>query len=109
MRCVGGMGSLPISLGMIRDTFHPTLMPLGVAIITAMFSVGMTAGLVVGGGIVQVFQHSEGWRYCFYIVTPLVAVLWMACGNDGQSGISGKSVEKRRKWVEIGGQRVENV
>lgn len=66
-----GMGMFPLAFGIIRDTFPRRLVPMAIGIISAMFSVGVSIGLLAGGYIVAVLS----WRDCFYIVTPLLAII----------------------------------
>jgi EmrB/QacA subfamily drug resistance transporter len=66
-----GMGMFPLAFGMVRDTFPRKQIPMAIGIISAMFSVGVSIGLVGGGYIVSVFS----WRDCFYIVIPLLAAM----------------------------------
>jgi len=66
-----GMGMFPLAFGIVRDTFSKDNVPVAIGVISAMFSVGVSIGLLGGGYIVSVLS----WRDCFYIVTPLFVVL----------------------------------
>ena len=69
-----GMGMFPLSFGIVRDSFPKKQIPVAIGIISAMFSVGVSLGLLGGGYIVSVLS----WRDSFYIVAPLFAVLTFA-------------------------------
>ena len=66
-----GMGMFVLSFGIIRDTFPRRLVPVAIGLISAMFSVGVSIGLLGGGYIVSVLS----WRDSFYIVAPLMMVM----------------------------------
>jgi MFS family permease len=66
-----GMGMFVLSFGIIRDTFPKRLIPVAIGLISAMFSVGVSIGLLAGGYIVSVLS----WRDSFYIVAPLMVVM----------------------------------
>jgi EmrB/QacA subfamily drug resistance transporter len=66
-----GMGMFPLAFGIVRDTFPKRLIPVAIGIISAMFSIGVSVGLLGGGYIVSVFS----WRDAFYIVAPLFVVM----------------------------------
>jgi EmrB/QacA subfamily drug resistance transporter len=66
-----GMGMFPLAFGIVRDTFPKRQIPMAIGIISAMFSVGVSIGLVGGGYIVS----AASWRDCFYIVIPILAVM----------------------------------
>ncbi|MFH0815917.1 MAG: MFS transporter [Methanobacteriota archaeon] len=67
-----GMGMFPLAFGIVRDTFPKRQIPVAIGIISAMFSVGVSVGLLGGGYIVSEFS----WRASFYIVAPLFAVMF---------------------------------
>ena len=69
-----GLGMFPLAFGIVRDTFPKEQVPVAIGIISAMFSVGVSIGLLGGGFIVSTFS----WRYSFYIVAPLFAILAIA-------------------------------
>jgi EmrB/QacA subfamily drug resistance transporter len=66
-----GMGMFPLAFGIVRDTFPRKMIPMAIGIISAMFSVGVSIGLVGGGYIISV----ASWRDCFYIVIPVLAIM----------------------------------
>ncbi|MCU0861193.1 MAG: MFS transporter, partial [Methanomassiliicoccales archaeon] len=66
-----GMGVFVLAFGIIRDTFPARQIPVAIGLISAMFSVGVSIGLLGGGFIVS---HLS-WRDAFYIVVPLMIVL----------------------------------
>ncbi len=69
-----GMGMFPLAFGIVRDTFPTRQIPMAMGIISAMFSVGVSIGLLGGGYIVSALS----WRDSFYIVAPLFAILAFA-------------------------------
>jgi EmrB/QacA subfamily drug resistance transporter len=66
-----GMGVFVLAFGIIRDTFPRRLIPVAIGLVSAMFSVGVSIGLLAGGYIVSQFS----WRDAFYIVIPLMMTL----------------------------------
>lgn len=66
-----GLAMFPLAYGIIRDTFPREKVPVAIGLVSAMFSVGVSIGLLCGGWIVSVFN----WQYCYYIVTPLFLVM----------------------------------
>lgn len=66
-----GLTMFPIFFGIIRDTFPKPKVPVAIGVVSAMFSIGVSVGLLGGGWIVSVFD----WKYCYYIVAPLFAVM----------------------------------
>ncbi|OPY32513.1 MAG: bicyclomycin/multidrug efflux system [Methanomassiliicoccales archaeon PtaU1.Bin124] len=66
-----GMGMFPLAFGIVRDTFPKRFVPMAIGIISAMFSVGVSIGLLGGGWIIQQFD----WRTAFHIVWPLMALM----------------------------------
>lgn len=79
-----GMGMFALAFGIVRDTFPGRLIPVALGVISAMFSVGVSIGLLGGGYIVETFS----WRDCYYIVTPLMAgmvlVAWKTIEDDSK-------------------------
>ncbi len=84
-----GMGMFSLAFGIVRDTFPTRVIPVAMGIISAMFSVGVSIGLLGGGFIVQTFS----WRDCYYIVTPLLAMMvlvaWKTIRDDKLESTSG--------------------
>jgi MFS family permease len=66
-----GMGIFPLAYGIVRDTFPRKLIPLAIGIISSMFSIGVSIGLLGGGWIVAHYD----WKTAFDIVCPLMAIL----------------------------------
>lgn len=66
-----GLTMFPVFYGIIRDTFPSDKVPTAIGIVSAMFSVGVSVGLLGGGWIVSAFD----WEYCYYIVAPLFLLL----------------------------------
>ncbi|MDD1747096.1 MAG: MFS transporter [Methanomassiliicoccales archaeon] len=78
-----GMGVFVLAFGIIRDTFPRRLVPVAIGIISAMFSVGVSIGLLGGGFIVS----NLSWRDAFYIVIPFMVTLtflvwWLVQDNN---------------------------
>jgi len=65
-----GMGMFPLAFGIVRDTFPKRAVPVAVGIISAMFSIGVSVGLVGGGFMISRLS----WRDCFYLIAPLFAL-----------------------------------
>lgn len=51
-----GGGVLPLSFGIVRDTFPPGKVAAGVAFMNSLMAVGMAAGIVVAGPVLRVFD-----------------------------------------------------
>ncbi len=66
-----GLTVFPIFYGIIRDTFPKEMVPMSIGIVSAMFSIGVSIGLLGGGWIVSQFD----WQYCYYITAPLFVIL----------------------------------
>ncbi|MDD3351829.1 MAG: MFS transporter [Candidatus Methanomethylophilaceae archaeon] len=66
-----GLTMFPIFYGIIRDTFPKEMVPMSIGIVSAMFSIGVSIGLLGGGWIVSRFD----WQYCYYITAPLFLIL----------------------------------
>ncbi|QLH74335.1 MAG: MFS transporter [Methanomassiliicoccales archaeon] len=66
-----GMGIFPLAFGIVRDTFPRRMVPMAIGIISAMFSVGVSIGLLGGGWVVSNYD----WRTAFDIVWPLMAFM----------------------------------
>jgi len=66
-----GLTMFPIFYGIIRDTFPKEMVPMSIGIVSAMFSIGVSIGLLGGGWIVSQFD----WQYCYYITAPLFLIL----------------------------------
>ena len=66
-----GLTMFPIFYGIIRDTFPKEMVPMSIGIVSAMFSVGVSIGLLGGGWIFSQFD----WQYCYYITAPLFVIL----------------------------------
>jgi len=71
-----GLAMFPLAFGIVRDTFPPKAVPVAIGLISAMFSIGVSVGLLGGGWVVARLS----WRDAFYIVTPLFALLTLASG-----------------------------
>ncbi len=69
-----GMGMFTLAFGIVRDTFPREKIPVAIGMISAMFSVGVAIGLVVGGYITSVAR----WTDAFHVVLPFFFVLTVA-------------------------------
>ena len=69
-----GMGMFTLSFGIVRDTFPRDKIPVAIGMISAMFSVGVAVGLVIGGYITSVAR----WSDAFHVVLPFFFVLTVA-------------------------------
>jgi len=66
-----GMGMFPLAFGIIRDTFPRDKIPTAVGTVSAMFSVGVSLGLL-GGGYITSVGH---WYDAFHVVVPFFIAL----------------------------------
>ena len=57
-----GMGMFTLAFGIVRDTFPQDKIPVAIGMISAMFSVGVAIGLVVGGYITSVAKWSDAFH-----------------------------------------------
>lgn len=71
-----GMGMFTLAFGIVRDTFPRERIPVAIGMISAMFSVGVAIGLVVGGYITSVAR----WTDAFHIVLPFFFALTVGAG-----------------------------
>jgi MFS family permease len=69
-----GMGMFTLAFGIVRDTFPKERIPVAVGMISAMFSVGVSIGLVGGGYITSVAR----WTDAFHVIVPFFIVLTVA-------------------------------
>jgi EmrB/QacA subfamily drug resistance transporter len=70
-----GAATIPLALGIVRDTFPRERVPVAVGWISAMFGIGFGVGLVAAGLVVDAL----GWRWIFWLglvvtVAGIVAV-----------------------------------
>lgn len=66
-----GLTMFPLFYGIIRDTFPKDMVAMSIGIVSAMFSIGVSVGLLGGGWIVSQFE----WEYCYYLMAPLFVIL----------------------------------
>lgn len=66
-----GLTMFPLFFGIIRDTFPKDMVSISIGIVSAMFSIGVSIGLLGGGWIVSQFE----WEYCYYLMAPLFVIL----------------------------------
>jgi len=69
-----GMGMFTLAFGIVRDTFPKDRIPVAIGLISAMFSVGVSIGLVGGGYITSVAR----WTDAFHVIVPFFVVLTVA-------------------------------
>jgi len=69
-----GMGMFTLAFGIVRDTFPPKKVPMAIGIISSMFAVGVSIGLIGGGWITSVGK----WNDAFYVVSVPFFVLAVA-------------------------------
>ena len=69
-----GMGMFTLAFGIVRDTFPPAKVPMAIGIISSMFALGVSIGLIGGGWITSVGR----WNDAFYVVTAPFLVLTVA-------------------------------
>ena len=69
-----GMGMFTLAYGIVRDTFPKDKIPVAIGMISAMFSVGVSIGLVGGGYITSVAR----WTDAFHVIIPIFLVLTIA-------------------------------
>jgi MFS family permease len=69
-----GMGMFTLAFGIVRDTFPPEKTPMAIGIVSAMFSVGVSIGLVVGGWITSIGT----WTDAFHVATVFFFLLIVA-------------------------------
>lgn len=90
-----GLATFPLFYGIIRDTFPKDIIPMAIGVVSAMFSVGVSIGLLGGGYIASEF----GWEYCYYIIAPLflliIPIVYFKV-KDGEIG------EEKRKVDVVG-------
>ena len=66
-----GMGMFPLAFGIIRDTFPRDKIPTAIGTVSAMFSVGVSLGLL-GCGYITSVGH---WYDAFHVVVPFFIAL----------------------------------
>lgn len=69
-----GMGMFTLAFGIVRDTFPPKKVPMAIGIISSMFAVGVSIGLIGGGWITSVGK----WNDAFYVVSVPFFILTVA-------------------------------
>lgn len=82
-------GVLPLSFGIIRDTFPEKRISPAISILSSLIAVGMGAGLVAGGPVIDVL----GVPWLFWlpaIVTALAAVLVLSCVPESAVRLPGR-------------------
>jgi len=66
-----GLAMFPLAYALIRDEFPPEKVAMATGIVSAMFGVGTTVGLVAGSWITDNF----GWRMTYHTVVPIAIII----------------------------------
>jgi MFS family permease len=66
-----GMSTFPLAIGIIRDTFAPQHIPMAIGLVSAMFSIGVSVGLLGGGAMLKVVE----WNEIFFIMSPFIFIM----------------------------------
>jgi MFS family permease len=66
-----GIAMFPLAFGIARESFPREKVPMAQGIISAMFGVGSSLGLVIGAWITQ----NYGWRNTYHSIIPIVILL----------------------------------
>jgi MFS family permease len=66
-----GLAMFPLAFALIRDEFPKEKVPTATGIISAMFAVGATIGLVGGGWITQTFS----WQTNYHLLAPVAIIV----------------------------------
>jgi MFS family permease len=69
-----GIAMFPLAFGIAREAFPREKTPMAQGIISAMFGVGSTLGLVVGAWITEHY----GWQTTYHTIIPIVIFLLVA-------------------------------
>ena len=71
-----GIAMFPLAFGIAREAFPREKMPMAQGIISAMFGVGSSLGLIVGAWITE----NYGWRNTYHTIIPIVLLLLALIG-----------------------------
>ncbi|MGZ7201336.1 MAG: MFS transporter, partial [Halobacteriota archaeon] len=66
-----GLGMFPLAFALIRDEFPKERVATATGIVSAMFAVGATIGLVGGGWITQTFS----WQTNYHLLAPVAVIV----------------------------------
>eukprot|EP00727_Mastigamoeba_balamuthi_P003992 m51a1_g13590 hypothetical protein (323) ;mRNA; r:176-1299 len=66
-----GMGVFVLCFAAIKKTFPPKWVPVALGIVSSMFSVGISFGLVGGAGFIKILKHTR-WEYVFFFYVPFI-------------------------------------
>ena len=69
-----GMGMFPLAFSVIRNVFPQERIPFALGLVSSMFAVGTSIGLVLGGWLTSV----DTWNFAFHLVAIPFAVLIVA-------------------------------
>eukprot|EP00727_Mastigamoeba_balamuthi_P005901 m51a1_g1930 hypothetical protein (557) ;mRNA; r:893449-895242 len=72
-----GMGIFVLCFTAIKHTFPQKWVPVSLGIVSSMFSVGVSFGLVGGAGIIKLLRHTR-WEYVFFVYVPFIVVVLIA-------------------------------
>lgn len=84
-RAAQGIGSgliSPQTVGMIQQFFRGDERGRAFGIFGAVVGVSVAIGPVLGGGLIEIFGHQDGWRWVFFvnipvgILTVIMGLLW---------------------------------
>ena len=67
------MAIFALAVAVMRETFHPKLIPMPIGIISATFSLGVSLGFLAGGALLSVVHFTVA----FFTVAP---ILGLPCG-----------------------------
>eukprot|EP00727_Mastigamoeba_balamuthi_P009862 m51a1_g5499 hypothetical protein (675) ;mRNA; f:352820-355525 len=72
-----GMGIFVLCFTAIKKSFPPKWVPVSLGIVSSMFSVGVSFGLVGGAGIIKLLKHTR-WEYVFFVYVPFILAVIVA-------------------------------
>eukprot|EP00727_Mastigamoeba_balamuthi_P008375 m51a1_g416 hypothetical protein (572) ;mRNA; r:1332-3206 len=72
-----GMGIFVLCFAAIKLTFPPKWVPVALGIVSSMYSVGVSFGLVGGAGFIKILKHTR-WEYVFFFYVPFIVIVIVA-------------------------------
>lgn len=95
----GGGGMLyALAYAVIRSVFPERLWPLAIGLITLMWGVATMAGPAVGG----VFAELQAWRFAFFSLLPVAALLSFLCLRVFPGDHQRESADVSVPWTQLG-------
>ncbi|MEU4657821.1 MFS transporter [Streptomyces sp. NPDC023723] len=83
-------GVFPLAMGIVRSSVAPARIPQVVAVLSAMFGVGGSAGMVIAGPLVEAFgTESLSWLTLVLAAAALAGVRFLPAGR----GVSGGRID----------------